>query len=658
MKQGFRQDINGLRAWAVVAVILFHFGIPGFSGGFVGVDIFFVISGFLMTGIIYKGLTDNSFSILDFYLARAKRIIPALLALCLVLLILGWNFLPAIEYAELGKHVFGAATFLSNIIFWQEAGYFDTASHDKWLLHTWSLSVEWQFYIILPLTLIAIWKISPKKNTLIAVYILGILASLALSTFAVNWKPSAAFYLLPTRAWEMLAGGLVFLLQQNITKNTHYLKLCEIIGFGCIVLSIAIFDNQTLWPGWKALLPTIGTCLVIMGNQSHSVLSTTKLHAVFGRWSYSLYLWHWPLVVALVFIEEASNPKWIALGIMLTTLLGWISYRFIESYSAKRLSTLAIPSLVKVTLTSVVIMLSLGLLLKALDGQPGRVDPIVEAISQEKNNTHPRRSECHGDNENTEPECHYGGENLAAMLIGDSHAAAIAGALEAALPDQNTGFIGWTYSSCPTLLNVDRKGRRHCKEFNNNAFARSQKLPEGVPIIILNRYTGYILGGNELPPRQRQDFLTFPSQDGSYNEKYEREMANTICKYAKNNPVYMLKPIPEMGINVPLQMARNYLLKNETNITISKEEYLVRHEIVLQAQSNAAKKCNITILDPLEYLCDKTQCYSSKDGQPIYYDDDHLSQRGAELLAPLFKDILQSHIHQYKSPVSNTYAEQ
>lgn len=358
-----------------------------------------------------------------------------------------------------------------------------------------------------------------KKNTLIAVYFLGILASLALSTFAVNWKPSAAFYLLPTRAWEMLAGGLVFLLQQNITKNTRYLKLYEIIGFSCIVLSIAIFDNQTPWPGWKALLPTIGTCLVIMGNQNNSILSTTKLHGVFGKWSYSLYLWHWPLVVVLVFIQEASNPKWIALGIMLTTLLGWISYRFIESYSAKRLSALATPSLIKVTFASVVMISSLGLLLKILDGQTGRVDPIVEAISQEKNNTHPRRSECHGDNENTEPECHYGGGNLIAMIIGDSHVAAIIGALEAALPDKNTGFIGWTYSSRPTLLNVDRKGRRHCKEFNNNAFARSQRLPEGVPII-LNRYTTYITGENEEPMRQVQDYLKFKDRNLTYNESF------------------------------------------------------------------------------------------------------------------------------------------
>jgi peptidoglycan/LPS O-acetylase OafA/YrhL len=638
MKHGFRQDINGLRAWAVIAVILFHFGVPGFSGGFVGVDIFFVISGFLMTGIIYKGLMEDSFSILDFYLARAKRIIPALLALCLVLLTLGWKFLPAIEYAQLGEHVFGSATFLSNIFFWQEAGYFDSASHDKWLLHTWSLSVEMQFYIILPLVLLAIWKVSPKKNTLIAIYIFVIFTSLALSTFAVNWKPSAAFYLLPTRAWEMLAGGLVFLLQKQLTKNTTHLKIYELLGFICIITSIVLFNSQTLWPGWKALLPTLGTCLVIIGNQSHSILSTTKLHTVIGKWSYSLYLWHWPLVVALA--GEASNPKWMTLGLIVTVLLGWISYQLIESYSAKRLSALTTPSLIKVIFVSIAMISFFGFLLKILNGKPGRVDSVAENISQEKNNIHPRRNECYGNKTNTKPECHYGGSNITAMVIGDSHAAAIIGALEASLPRESDGFIAWTYSSCPTLLDVGRKGSKHCREFNNNAFARSQRLPEGVPIIIVNRYTDYILGANELPPHPQQDFLTFPSQNGSYNEKYKREMKKTLCKFAKKNPVYMLKPIPEMGVNVPLQMARKYLLKNDTSITISKKEYLLRHEIALQAQNETVEKCGITILDPLQYLCDETQCYSSIKGQPIYYDDDHLSQRGALLLTPLFKNIL------------------
>ena len=151
--QIFRKDINGLRAWAVMVVVLFHFGVPGFAGGFIGVDIFFVISGFLMTNILIKKLENphQKFSVWDFYLARAKRIVPALLVLCITLLALGWLMLPPQDYRSLGMHTLTSVLFASNIQYWREAGYFDVASHDKWLLHTWSLSVEWQFYVLLPL---------------------------------------------------------------------------------------------------------------------------------------------------------------------------------------------------------------------------------------------------------------------------------------------------------------------------------------------------------------------------------------------------------------------------------------------------------------------------------------------------------------------------
>lgn len=209
----FRKDINGLRAWAVVAVVLFHFGVPGFAGGFVGVDIFFVISGFLMTNILIKKLENpqQKFSVWDFYLARAERIAPALLVLCIALLALGWFLLPPQDYRSLGMHTLTSVLFASNIQYWREAGYFDAASHDKWLLHTWSLSVEWQFYLVLPLLLWGVWRLWPGRCNAAQVHILLLLASLALLVWLTSQKPEAAFFLLPTRAWEMLAGALAVL---------------------------------------------------------------------------------------------------------------------------------------------------------------------------------------------------------------------------------------------------------------------------------------------------------------------------------------------------------------------------------------------------------------------------------------------------------------
>ena len=160
----FRQDINGLRAIAVIAVVLFHFNASWMPGGFAGVDVFFVISGFLMTGIIFRGIEQENFSILKFYVARANRIIPALAVLCLVLLVFGWFYLTPLDYKALGKHAASSVAFLSNIIYWRESGYFDAASHEKWLLHTWSLSVEWQFYILYPLVLVAMRKFMSIKT--------------------------------------------------------------------------------------------------------------------------------------------------------------------------------------------------------------------------------------------------------------------------------------------------------------------------------------------------------------------------------------------------------------------------------------------------------------------------------------------------------------
>lgn len=207
----FRPDIAGLRAWALLAVVLFHFNIPGFGGGFVGVDIFFAISGYLMTQIILRGLEGERFSIWGFYLARARRIVPALLVLCAVLLTLGWFVLPASDYRPLGMHALTSVMFASNIQYWREAGYFDSASHDKWLLHTWSLSVEWQFYLVLPLLLWGVWKLWPGRLSAARVLIAVLLVSFALSVWLTSQKPEAAFFLLPTRAWEMLAGALVAL---------------------------------------------------------------------------------------------------------------------------------------------------------------------------------------------------------------------------------------------------------------------------------------------------------------------------------------------------------------------------------------------------------------------------------------------------------------
>lgn len=209
-RQGFRSDINGLRAIAIVSVALFHFRVAGFSGGFAGVDIFFVISGFLMTGIVVRRCDRRDFSLPGFYADRGRRIVPALLALVLALIVYGWLFLPPIDYLLLAKHAAGAVTFSSNILFWRESGYFDQTAIDNWVLHTWSLSVEWQFYMLFPILMMLLSGRARRSRRPVVLALA--LASLGLSAWLAHTRPISGFYLLPPRAWEMFAGSLVWLM--------------------------------------------------------------------------------------------------------------------------------------------------------------------------------------------------------------------------------------------------------------------------------------------------------------------------------------------------------------------------------------------------------------------------------------------------------------
>ena len=302
--KNFRYDINGLRAYAVILVVLFHFGIIGFAAGFIGVDIFFVISGFLMTSIVIKNLEKENFSLLNFYLARGIRIVPALFVVSTILLILGWFLLLTVDYKALAKHTLSSINFFSNIVYWRESGYFDTDSHNKALLHTWSLSVEWQFYLVFPIIVALLYKIKKSRNFLLTFFILGIIISLILSIIITAKSASAGFFLLPTRAWEMLAGGLIFFIPK---EKVPYKKPLEFIGFFLIAISCYIFSTDTLWPSYNAILPVLGAFLILLAHQQNSIFTKGSVFQWLGNNSYSIYLWHWPIVFFLHYFYKNDD---------------------------------------------------------------------------------------------------------------------------------------------------------------------------------------------------------------------------------------------------------------------------------------------------------------------------------------------------------------
>ncbi|RLJ36214.1 peptidoglycan/LPS O-acetylase OafA/YrhL [Litoreibacter meonggei] len=326
----YRPEIDGLRSVAVLPVILFHGGLGLFSGGFVGVDVFFVISGFLITTIILQKIDEGRFSLLDFYARRARRILPALILVVLCTTPFAWIWMLPTEFKDYAQSVAAVGLFSSNFLFWIESGYFAAAAEQKPLLHTWSLAVEEQYYILFPLMMMALWARLPKATTILLAAIFVV--SLALAEVMWRVAPDANFYLLPTRAWELMTGSLcaIFVLKRGVQSN----NLASGIGLLAITVSIFAFDAHTPFPSLYALAPVIGTGLVLVyGTKGTWVADVLSMRApVFvGLISYSAYLWHQPLF-ALARLRDPQEPELVLMmGLAGLSLgLAYLSWRFVE----------------------------------------------------------------------------------------------------------------------------------------------------------------------------------------------------------------------------------------------------------------------------------------------------------------------------------------
>lgn len=646
-KRTFRHDINGLRAWAVIAVVLFHFGVPGFEGGFVGVDVFFVISGFLMTQIIVSGVTDGKFSLLQFYLARARRIIPALMTMCIVLMIFGWFFLTTIDYTALSKHILTAVFFISNIKFWRESGYFDSASHEKWLLHTWSLSVEWQFYIILPIAILLMCKLWRDTGAAVTIFV-GLAISFVLSCYLSITTPSAAFFLLPTRAWEMLAGGAVWWLTRNKEIKKTKARMMELSGLLLIALSILLYNSSMYWPGLYATAPVLGSMFVLAAARQNSIFTSSYFVERIGASSYSIYLWHWPVVVFLTYNNTSDSWVWIVSGIVLSIGLGEVSLRLVENPTRKWLSK-QLPWMNFLAITACIAVVGSISMLLLKHNFSGRVPSNIEIIANESTNIKPNRSECFPVSGTTSPSCVYGGKNIKAILVGDSHGDAMTTAIVAALPQKTDGVLDLTYASCPTIFNAktvpgEAPENQKCYEYNQWERKKLSELDKSLPLIIINRTSSYALGRPTVHGKERTPFVYFskvyktPEPDFLY--EFKTSLIKTTCELAKERPVYILRPTPEMEMNVPKTISRAMMFgKQAPNISISKDEYMKRHSFVWSAQDEAASLCGVKILDTTAILCKSGRCESTYNSRPIYYDDNHMSEYGNKLLVPLFREI-------------------
>jgi peptidoglycan/LPS O-acetylase OafA/YrhL len=336
----YRPEINGLRSFAVLPVIFFHAGFSLFSGGYIGVDVFFVISGFLITTIILEEMRAGRFSIMNFYERRARRILPALFFVMLVSLPFAWALLSPADLHDFAQSLVAIAMFGSNFLFWQESGYFDTAAELKPMLHTWSLAVEEQYYVLFPLLILAAWRFGTKR--LVALIAVIAAASLVISEVQVRTHPSTAFFLLPSRAWQLLVGSLAAFLVVYSTGYARFIENNRLVteglgGIGLIMILWATFwfDDHLPFPGVTALVPTMGTALVLLFSSSRTLvgrlLAFRPLVGV-GLISYSAYLWHQPIFAFTRHAVPDDVPVLLMLGLSLLTLgLAYLSWRFVEN---------------------------------------------------------------------------------------------------------------------------------------------------------------------------------------------------------------------------------------------------------------------------------------------------------------------------------------
>ncbi len=633
-----------------MVVVLFHFGVPGFDGGFVGVDVFFVISGFLMTGIIVRGLQQENFSIFNFYMARAKRIVPALLVLCASLLAFGWFYLLPSEFKTLASHSVYSLSFLSNVEFWQDAGYFDQASHEKWLLHTWSLSVEWQFYLLLPLVLAIAWRVKSSLRMIQVTMLVLFTGSFGVSIWTTATDSAAAFFLLHTRIWEMAAGGLVFLFARPPAQHSAaQRRWLEIGGLLFIVLAVVLFDAETPWPGWHALVPVGGAAMVLTAQRS----SLWTGHAVaqwLGTRSYSLYLWHWPLAVALAYLE--LRHEWPATGValVLTLVLSQLSYVLVENRSRSLLGRARLPIAAGLLAVAGMMVFIPGFLIWQQQGVSGRFPVEIEQVAAESENFNSRRQECHTYNGQTSNSCVYGGKAWKVLVLGDSHAGALVTSAESALGPA-AGVVQWSYSGCPfvaglkkTPLELRTQGLAYrCTDFVQRSLERLEQLPASIPVVLVNRFAASVYGENENGSGEFVPTVFFsrpaPGATPEFIAEYSAGITNTACMLAKRRTVYLVRPIPEIGKDVPKIVSRRLIRGDADDVSISLAEYFERNRWVWLAQDAARDRCGVMILDPLVYLCKDGRCHGSLNGRPLYHDDDHLSEYGNKLLKPMFSTI-------------------
>jgi len=623
MKMAYRPDIDALRAVAVLAVVIFHLARDVCPGGFVGVDVFFVISGYLITGQIYQGLAAKDFTLGGFYRRRVNRLLPALLVMLAVVFFAGLILLSAFDLTRLAKTALLSATGFSNVYLWKEYGnYFYSGSAEAPLLHTWSLAVEEQFYLIWPLVLMGLCRL--PKRWLIPVLSAALLLFIALSESSVRYATSAAYFLLPSRFFEPLTGALLAVIVANLEGrrfNASLSSACGIVGLLMIAWSCLMLTEATLFPGLNALPSTVGTALVIIGGLNRNSASFRMLAikplVFIGVMSYSIYLWHWPIIAYLTYYGVKLGTTGSLAVLACTLVLGWASWRFVEvpfRRSGSRLPPRAF--FARRYATPVLGLLAVMAVCMKFDGFPQRWDQqvlVFDGIVSTKPNE--IRAGCHVSTQQyrTLPNdsCVLGARSrkVEGLLIGDSYANHFTGMIDILAAHDGIALQDYTMDGCEPIIGFSNLRQASYADKCRSRTAFDYRL-------IGNHHYKYVILAAHWP--QDENGIVAKAMTRSVDlvlasgSKLVIVLSNQTIRDAATCPVRKLMYASDRNCAVrDLPDAPSYL----RDIQKSHPE--------------------ITFIDPNAVICDGKQCSPIVGNVPLYRDDGHLNDVGSRLIGTL-----------------------
>ncbi|WP_418117764.1 acyltransferase family protein [Variovorax sp. 350MFTsu5.1] len=642
----YRPDIDGLRAVAVLCVLAFHAFPSALPGGFIGVDVFFVISGFLITRIIRTALNTGQFSFIDFYSRRVRRIFPALVLMLVAVHVAGSMFLFSHELKSLGLHVASGAGFVSNLLLWHETGYFDAAGETKPLMHLWSLGIEEQFYIVWPLLLWGLHKFNALQAR--AILLLG-LASLVFNILVVQLSVTTAFYAPHARAWELAAGSLLtFCNLRRVGRFANALATC---GAALLVVCALTFSGRLNFPGAWAVLPVLGAALLLVAGPESAIGRRVLSHPAVvwvGLISFPLYLWHWPLL-SFVRIWTGGTPAMTVqvCAVGCAVFLAWATYKFVEkpvrfgTWSGRWHASTAM--LAGAALSIGVI----GLTTHLTDGAAARgVPPQIAKLAE----THigPAQRDACFDLPAAETasvwSCSYGKAQSSVEIVvtGDSHAFALTPALDRLSADLDARVTAAMTAACPPLLGIQTRGhgRSDCRRFNERVFDYVKRL--GVKTVVLAaRWTHY--SGGMTKPRDVMPLSVNgePTDLTASRRLFEDALDQTLRQYqAVGVSVYLVLDNPQQVVaprDAIAKSRRDVARVNDWSVpkAVHDGDQRWSRETIERIANGRA-----TVIDFDDLLCDSRVCRLTDPAGFLYSDGDHLSVHGALVVYPAISAAL------------------